>query len=641
MLWLNIAVVLLILAAKISHGIVFEKPLRAEEVKQIILREDFVLSVLIKEKLSYEEALRLYKEKKTQQVKGLMSLLKEYELRKREAKIELDRLKYLISAYEIPESVNLSDIEDILLNRVFKKHQDFNIQVPVISGVKVEYGYEEEAYKKMDMLNKVNLIENLSQSLVNLRETFGETFGSYIRIEKFGSVDVLEAPKPCYEYTKSEVRIVTMKVYLFFPFKQPDHSHLGDLPSGISEVRESYSYSYIIPEGYEDISSFLKSYIQDGVVFGKCLERFFEVFDMIPSSLAEQKRKLLKKQDEILEEYMRIRDEIFSFIRRCKKCRTVNDLVEFFDERYNNLSQAGIIRSYVTKHEREPINLRREIKNMLEESISELIENLKADYMKFSEELKNLTDFKATSEQVTLEPFVKSIEVYPFVKGNKFGVVVEYGIILKESVEHDKKELASVKIINFRDIEIAFIRVKLKNEMELWISQVELPMKLVKSILGDSAFEKNCLSNLSLTENLDDYPAVCIKEKYVRILIAKLNSIIRRSLNGFYLRLPTCDEMEKLIYSGLDEKGECMCLSRRCEPIVNTSYMVKVNEGELNAIGLYNLCGNVSEVCEEEGFLKAIGGNFSFVKDAYQIPLKWYYEPRPYYGIRPVLEVGE
>ncbi len=641
MWWLNIVVVLLVLTTKISHGIVFEKPLRAEEVKQIILTKDFVLSVLTKEKLSYEEALRLYKKKKAQQIKGLMSLLKEYKLRKQEAKIELDRLKYLISAYEIPESANLSDIEDILLNRVFKKHQDFNIQVPVISGVEAEYGYEEEAYRKMDTLNKVNLIENLSQSLVNLRENFGKTFGSYIRIEKFGSIDVLEAPKPCYEYTKSEVRIVTMKVYLFFPFKRPDHGHSGDLPLSISEVHENYSYSYIIPEGYEDISSFLKSYIQDGVVFGKCLERFFEVFGMVHSPLVEQKRKLLKKQNEILGEYMRIRDEMFSFLRKCEKCKTVKDLVKFFEERYNNLSQAGIIRSYVTKHEREPVNLRREIKNMLEESISELTENLKADYMKLSEELKNLTDFKATSEQVTLEPFVKSIEVYPFVKGNKFGIVVEYGIILKESVKHDKKELASVKIINFKDIEIAFIRVKLKNGTELWVSQVELPMKLVKSILGDSVFEQNCLSKLSLNENLDDYPAICIKEKHIRKLIAKLNSIIRMSLKSFYLRLPTCDEMEMLIFSGLDEKGECMCLSRRCKPIVNTSYMVKVNEGELNAIGLYNLCGNVSEVCEEEGFLKAIGGNFGFVKDAYQIPLKWYYEPQPYYGIRPILEVEE
>jgi len=66
---------------------------------------------------------------------------------------------------------------------------------------------------------------------------------------------------------------------------------------------------------------------------------------------------------------------------------------------------------------------------------------------------------------------------------------------------------------------------------------------------------------------------------------------------------------------------------------VNTSYSYSANK-----FGLYNVCGNVAEMIVNEGI--AVGGSWNSTGyDVRVMSVKKYFEPNPFVGFRPIIEI--
>ncbi|RUM31436.1 MAG: hypothetical protein DSY42_02625 [Aquifex sp.] len=629
-----ITILLLLILIKFSFSLVFDEPKSVEELKSVLLSDEFIAHIIRKDKLDYHSAQSIYKRKKIEQIKGLPSILREFFETKKDLQRKLEELKLLISAYEIPKGTPIREVSGILIDRILNKYSDVYVEIPMLSGMVVPYTEADRVYDIVNTLNTFNILEVFAQNLVNVHETFGKEKKSLITIEKFGSIEVLESIKPCQQYTKEAIYFVDFKIYMFFPFKKSTDSE--NKSEARFENEDFYRYSYVIPENSKDITDFVGKYITSKKIYNSCVQRILHVYQTFKGSNKNSKSLMKNIESKFLEEYFRVKKRFQDLVMECYECQTINDVIRFYERKIENLDYKQISRSYVTIHEREPLSLKQAVKEMILESLMEIEKKLKVDYIKLVDEIRNYTDIKTLSEKYSLYPVIKAVEVYPFIRENKFGLVVVYDVILKQERKSEEK------VLNIYGYTLSFVKVKLRSK-DIWLSETEIPIGLIRRLPNSyEFFDKQCIRRYQDFINLNNYPAVCIKQDKLNTLISLINRrLYKRYGEKYKVRLPFCNEMRELLKIGVSEKGKCKCKIKPCRPVIYPSSPVAVGEGELNVTNLRNLCGNVAEVCLDSPYIKAIGGHYMFGEDAYIMPLEWIYTPKPYFGLRFVVEVKE
>jgi formylglycine-generating enzyme required for sulfatase activity len=111
-------------------------------------------------------------------------------------------------------------------------------------------------------------------------------------------------------------------------------------------------------------------------------------------------------------------------------------------------------------------------------------------------------------------------------------------------------------------------------------------------------------------ESGDDYPISCVTIDAVKRFIKKLNKKNRQ----FRYRLPTCDEW---LYIATCENKQKYCWGntddyKEFENIAESKYRFEISPtGSLkkNALGLYDMCGNVRELCEYNRRIRTVGSS--------------------------------
>jgi len=142
------------------------------------------------------------------------------------------------------------------------------------------------------------------------------------------------------------------------------------------------------------------------------------------------------------------------------------------------------------------------------------------------------------------------------------------------------------------------------------LSQFEITQEQYKAVMGDK--------NPSSFKDQSDLPVESISYSQIREFLNKLNSL---TCNDFRYRLPTVAEWEyaalggknDLMYAGSDDANEVAVYGKKK---IGTQ---KVGTRKANGFGLYDMSGNVAELCSDKNGITRKGGSWNDSKAKIEI----------------------
>ncbi|SFV58770.1 hypothetical protein MNB_SM-7-1385 [hydrothermal vent metagenome] len=304
--------------------------------------------------------------------------------------------------------------------------------------------------------------------------------------------------------------------------------------------------------------------------------------------------------DKILR-YDALARELFSHYPECKKLECIDKKIKKKLQSYSVLKKKKLY-SYDIDLSNDD-----EFEYVVFPAFRKLQKYLKRDTqinsLENSQTLKD-DSFKDISTESKIVPVIQKVAIQPYIKENEGKIGLHFDV----SVSFDETDVCKQYFLGVskkRLYGMPFVRLKLDDHV-IEVSQTEVTNRLFKKIYPSAKREKECQKTTQ-----PDEPVNCLSYATLDEFIKRLNKHSRR----YHYRFLSCKEAQTLATCGSKQK---YCWGnqkdyKEYEFIRRSRYdatIKKVATKKANALGLYDLCGNLYEYCvDKKGWYETFGSD--------------------------------
>lgn len=295
----------------------------------------------------------------------------------------------------------------------------------------------------------------------------------------------------------------------------------------------------------------------------------------------------------------------------------VTDLaVQKRQERDN--AEAGMQMAIVRKKDDETSQVRESVEYQVKVILDDIMALLQTRTAEITDTVVMARQVDTQQKVVSYQPRIRSVDVEIFSAGNRIGTVISASVALRretvfacrrDQVDEYLEQAIGVKMVKVRggyDVPAFYL-----SEAEITNAQFSRFLRDMPKSEHGRYREISCMNRIP-NQSVAEQPAVCVTEKGAEEFMRWLSRLSNRAY-----RLPEVEEMKYAAscygnYSYCWGDETCSpCQENLLADLQTENHLQSVKHYDPTPLGFYDLCGNASELCKQNGEYRQMGGFFN------------------------------
>ncbi len=583
-----------------------------------------IVKKLFKEKKPKDQVEQAYKEELSKSETLSTTISQDKQAKHKKLEDQLKMLKDLEYILTLPiEEVTQQNLRPVVAKSVLAQYSNISIPLDFVYILKFRDDEDEALDAMMNKLTDTILKKyGLSNTKYIQKLSDAHIISEEIEISMYGTIEKNHNNSFANKrlFTKDYVEMSGVSAVKFYPFKLHE-KYYSQKSEAVSQTNNIVSIDFLNLGIENELKEFIQTLPSDAQE--KILKKSGE--NLINYRLAtELYAKAREKSGQDIQYYVTNATKLFENYPQSKNLKEIQQKIK---AKMKEQEEINNIKTIIYLRELPNIKYEYAVDVILKEIVKEL-ERASKIYAVSSNEKLTSSEYKHTQVNIQTRPLYENATLELYYDKDTLGVLVRFQVSFDEDVLYKN----FVKGVN-KDklLKMKFIKINVKgNRKPLYIAEKEITQGMFFKFMRRNSIVEHC----PMVKG-KNYPVTCITTESIKKFIEKLN----KKSAKFKYRLPKCHEWSYI--ATLDSKQK-YCWGNtdeymKYENIPQSKYdfeVMKVASLQANPVGLYDMCGNVRELCRYNNRTRSIGSTHYSLE-----PIITKYRLGPSTGFRLVKEL--